>query len=152
MRTTITLGLLFTLFFSCSKSESKKCLEFEGDCSRVRCIAHWDYFYFKLFDKTSGADLIFGANPRYTPNDIMLYFDAARTITLPITIDTPNKRLYTRVAEEEMYLSVKNTDVYKLTAEFRGLSCCSAGVENLWMDGQSVCTCCSYEAIGLSIK
>ena len=148
MRTTLILVLFVALGVSCKKSNN--CGGSTRDCSGIMCIAFWSYFEFKLTDKTTGADLVFGPNPKYTTSDIKLYSDAARTFSLRILIDNSNTFLV-MTAKEEMYLEIKGTDIYKLTAEFRGESCCSNRVKTLWQDGQMVCSCCG-DAISLSIK
>jgi hypothetical protein len=149
MRTALILLVFVALGFSCKKSMN--CEEPNLDCSSIRCIAHWYNFSFKLIDKTTGADLVFGANPRYTSNDIKLYSDVGRTIPLQLQIDHNSKTISTMTAKEEMYLEIKGIDVYKLTAEFISKDCCNSRVRTLWQDGQMVCSCCSDD-ISLSIK
>jgi len=148
MRIALTLLLFVSLGIACKKSNN--CEGSNRDCSDTMCIAFWSYFEFKLTDKTTGADLVFGPNPKYTTSDIKLYYDAARTFSIGVLVDNSN-RFLVMDAHEEMYLEIKGTDIYKLTAEFRDESCCSRRVKTLWRDGQMVCSCCP-DAISLSIK
>jgi hypothetical protein len=137
------------LFSSCRKA--KTCEGPNMDCKNVLCIAYWYYFDFRLIDKISGEDLVFSANPRYSNNDIKLFADAARTVPIQYTIDYAGKVLHTMTAKEEMYLEIKGTDVYKLTASFRPKDCCASTVKDLWLDGQVICSCCTGAA-SLSIR
>jgi hypothetical protein len=150
MKSALIVLVFVSLAFSCKKTKNQ-CDGPELDCSTIRCIAHWDNFSFKLRDKTTGADLVFGANPKYTSNDIKLYSDVGRTLAIPLDLDNNSKTILAMTAKQEMYLEIKGTDIYKLTAEFRSESCCSSRVKTLWQDGQMVCSCC-VDAISLSIK
>ena len=137
------------LFSTCRKT--KTCEGPDLDCQGIQCIVFWSYFDFRLIDKVSGEDLVFSTNPRYSGNDIKLFADAARTIPLQYTVDNSRKILQTMNAKAEMYLEIKGTDVYKLTADFKQKECCSNEVKNVWLDGQMVCSCCTAAA-SLSIK
>lgn len=150
MRSAMILLVLVFLGFSCKKSKNQ-CNEPDLDCSSIRCIAHWNNFSFKLMDKTTGADLVFGTNPRYTSSDIKLYYDVGRVYPLTLQIDHTSKTISTMTAKPEMFLEIKGTDIYKLTAEFREETCCSDRVTTLWQDGQMVCSCCP-DAISLLIR
>lgn len=149
MRVVIAVLVSTLLFFSCRKAKS--CEEPKLDCSGIRCFVFWSYFDFRLVDKSTGQDLVFGANPRYTINDIKLFGDATRTIPLPLTTDNAKKILLTNTAKEEMYLEIKGTDVYKLTAAFKANDCCSNRVKVLWLEGMMVCSCCT-DAISLGVR
>ena len=150
MRSAMILLVLVFLGFSCKKSKNQ-CNEPDLDCSSIRCIAHWNNFSFKLMDKTTGADLVFGTNPRYTSSDIKLYYDVGRVYPLTLQIDHTSKTISTMTAKPEMFLEIKGTDIYKLTAEFREETCCSDRVTTLRQDGQMVCSCCP-DAISLLIR
>ena len=150
MRIVLILLAFVSLVFSCKKSKNQ-CDELNLDCSSIRCIAHWDNFDFRLIDKATGADLVFGANPKYTANDIKLYSDVGRTFLIQFQLDSNSKTILVKTAKQEMYLEIKGTDVYKLTAEFRTETCCSSRVKTLWQDGQMVCSCCP-DVISLSIR
>jgi len=150
MRIVLILLVFVSLVFSCKKSKDQ-CDEPNLDCSTIRCIAHWDNFDFRLMDKATGIDLVFGTNPKYTANDIKLYADVGRTLLIQFQLDNNSKTILVKTAKQEMYLEIKGTDVYKLTTEFRAETCCSGRVKTLWQDGQMVCTCCS-DAISLSIR
>ena len=149
MRTAFSV-IFIVIIFSCNKT-SKNCEGPTLDCSSIRCIAFHSYFEFKLSDKTTGEDLVFSNNPRYTVNDIKLYADAGRTRSLLLTVDNSKKIIQTMMAEEEMYLEIKGTDIYKLTASFKTNDCCSNRVAVLWQDGQMLCSCCP-DGITLSIR
>ena len=150
MRSALILLVFVSLAFSCKKSKSQ-CDGPDLDCSSIRCIAHWDNFTFRLIDKTTGADLVFGANPKYTASDIKLYSDVGRTFPIQFQLDNNTSTILVMSARQEMYLEIKGTDVYKLTADFISQDCCNSRVRTLWQDGQMVCSCCQ-EAIPLSIR
>jgi hypothetical protein len=151
MRFVFILLVFTAITLSCKKTKRNNCEGPELNCSAMLCIAHWDNFHFKLVDKITGNDLVFGANPRYTSADIKIFFDAARIYPMNLFTDNAKKEFLAMTAKQEMYLVIKGTDVYKLTAEFRGESCCSSIVKNLWLDGQLVCTCCS-DVIQLAVN
>ncbi len=127
-------------FLSCERE--KNCEDPNLDCSNIRCFAFLSHFDFKVVDKTNGNDLVFGSNPRYISGDIKLYADAARTNSIHLTIDNTGKKFMTMFATEEMYLEIKGTDIYKLTAGFREVDCCSNRVKTLRVDGLLACSCC----------
>lgn len=145
MRIVLVMMVFAAVGFSCKKSKTNNdCDRLAPDCSLFECIAHWDNFNFKLIDKTTGQDLVFGPNPRYTVSDVKIYFDAARVHPMQyLRADSANKKFNVMTGRKEMYLEVKGTDVYKLTAEFRFESCCTSIVKNLWQDGSPICTCCA---------
>lgn len=147
----VIVAVLIISFFSCNKTKSENCDGPELDCSAIRCLLHAFNFDFRLTDKSTGADLVFGTNPRYTDADIRLYADVARSVTIPLIFDNTKKLIQSTFSKEEMYLVIKNTDVYKLTAEFRAETCCSSRVKTLAVDGQSICTCCS-DVISFSVN
>jgi len=130
---------------ACKKSKTSNCSELDLNCSAVLCpaIADWRNFDFKLIDKVSGKDLVFGSNPRYIPSDIKLFFDAALTSQINITIDMANKKFSCMTAKNEMYLEMKGTAVYKLNAGFKAESCCNARVKSLQVNNIVVCDCCA---------
>ena len=147
----VVLVVIFSILFFSTCRKAKTCEEPRLDCQAIQCIAYWSYFDFRLIDRVSGEDLVFSTNPRYSNNDIKLFADAARTVPIQYTIDHSGKILQTIHAKGEMYLEIKGTDIYKLTADFKAKDCCSNEVKNLWLDGQMVCSCCSG-AVYLSIK
>jgi hypothetical protein len=128
---------------ACKKSRTVNCAEPELNCAGIMCIAHWDYFDFKLTDKVSGQDLVFGSNPRYTESEVKLFYDAARTIQISITTDTENKKIRCMNARSEMYLEIKGTALYKLNAGFKAVDCCSNRVKSLQVNNILVCDCCA---------
>ena len=139
------IALLWTVFLfsaSCKKSVKSNCDGPELNCTVIRCVISWSYMDFKLVDKTTGADLIFGANPRYTQADVKIFYDAARTIPLNFTIDNAGKKFSTGFTRNEMYLEIKGTTVYKMNAEFKAVGCCSNRVKSMMINSKSVCTCC----------
>lgn len=149
MRATLILLATASLLFSCNKA--KNCEDYKKDCSNIRCIAFLSYFDFKLVDKTTNEDLVFDSNSRYSASDIKLYFDVNRTFPMSIYIDSVGKKIMTMFAREDMYLEVKGVDVYKLTADFRGVDCCSNRVKTLWIDGLMTCSCCK-DVVSLAVK
>ena len=150
MRIVLILLAFVSLVFSCNKSRNQ-CVEADLDCSTIRCIAHWDNFTFRLMDKTTGTDLVFGANPKYTANDIKLYSDVGRAFSIHFDLDYNSRTILVMSARQEMYLEIKGADIYKLTAQFREESCCNSRVRTLWRDGQMICSCCP-DAISLSVR
>lgn len=141
MRILFFILLFSSSFLSCEKEET--CKDLNLDCSNISCFAFWSYFEFKLVDKTTGSDLIFGTNPRYSFNDIKLFADAAKTIPLNLTKDDSKNWLQTMTARAEMFLEIKGTETYKLSAEFSANDCCSNHVKSLVIDGFVICTCCT---------
>jgi hypothetical protein len=136
MKKFIILLLAVTSLFACKKSKSD-----DQGCD-VMCVMHHYMFNFRLVDKTTGADLVFGSNPRYNTSDVKLFFDAAGVHPVPVTDDATAKAFKTFMGREVMYLKVGAT-TYKLDATYRGLDCCSSIVETLKIDAVSVCTHCN---------
>src|SRR5688572_9541233 len=149
MRIISTLLLVLLLSVSCHKS--KNCEEPNLDCSTVRCFAFWYYFDFRVVDKNTGTDLVFGTNSRYTINDIKLFSDAALSVPISLTVDNTKQIFQTDVAASEMWLQINGTDVYKLNANFMTVTCCSQRVKILMSDDRVVCSCCS-EAIAVPVR
>lgn len=149
MRATLIAVIFVALVISCRKSGN--CDELHLDCSSRECVAYWEYFTFRLIDKATGADLVFGTNPKYTANDIKLYPDVGRAFPIHFDLDHNNRTILVMSARQEMYLEIKGADIYKLTAQFREESCCNSRVRTLWQDGQMICSCCP-DAISLSIR
>jgi len=151
MRLIIAFVVLFA-FASCKKSGNSNCQDGPGCGANIECVAFWSYFEFRLTDKNTGQDLVFGNNPRYQISDIKIYFDAARTYPMNnLRADNAAGKFTLMTARPEMYLEIKGSDVYKLTAEFRGYGCCANRVKNLWQDDQMVCTCCD-SVIPLAVR
>lgn len=137
MKKYIILLLAVTSLFACKKSNGDD----EQACEYV-CIVHHYNFDFRLVDKNTGADLVFGANPRYSTADIKLFYDAAGAYPINIAANTSARAFGTFLGTQTMYLKV-GTTTYKLDATYRGLDCCSSIVETLKIDGVNVCTHCS---------
>lgn len=140
---------IIMFFSSCRKT--KTCEGPDLDCKTVLCFAYWNYFDFRLIDKISGEDLVFSANPRYSNNEIKLFADVARSVPIQYTIDNNGKFFHVMNAKQEMYLEIKGTDVYELTASFKPIECCASTINDLWLDGQMICSCCTGTA-SLSIR
>lgn len=136
----LTIALLFS---SCKKSKNTSCNEPDLNCGDIMCFAHWDYFDFTLVDKQTGEDLLFDPNPRYTTDEVKLYFDAARTYPINIIADNNKQKLICMRAKKEMYLEIKGNTVYKITADFKAVDCCSTRVKTLSLDAVSICGCCN---------
>ena len=131
------------LFVACKKSNNASCPDTDEDCSGVACLIHNYYFYFRLIDKTSGEDLVFGSHPRYTAADVSLFSDADRNFPIPIIEDAGHQYFKVSVAQPEMYLVIAGSGVYKLNVDFKLVDCCTSRVKNLSIDGRTICTCCS---------
>lgn len=149
MRIILVLLIFCLLSLSCHKSQN--CEEPNMDCSTVRCFALIINFDFRLVDKNTGTDLVFGTNPRYTIHDIRLFSDAALSATIPLTVDSTKKIFQTSFASSEMWLEINGANVYKLNADFITVTCCSQKVKNLSLDGRMICTCCS-DAIDVPVQ
>lgn len=145
----VSAGLL--MVSACHKSKTTSCPEPSFDCSAILCVTHHYNFNFTLTDKINGQDLVFSASPRYTPADIKLYRDPARTNPLILQVDSANRKLQCINASEEMYLELKGGTVYHLSAMFDADGCCSSRVKDLQVNNQFVCTCCS-EAISVPVQ
>lgn len=142
--------LLSILFLGCKKESATSCPDAELNCAGVSCLLNYYYFDFRVIDKQSSKDLVFGANPRYTTADIQLFADPAKTVSISITVDNVQKLFKVAEAKPEMYLVVAGSTTYKLSSDFRKIDCCSYQVKNLKMDNKSVCVCCS-DAIELKV-
>ncbi len=143
MKKAILLIFLPLWIVSCQKSASDPCEGPDPDCSGVRCLAHFDYFEFRLLDKLTGEDLVYSANPKFSVDDIKLFADAAKSTLLTLTADAEKKSFSTGDARSGMYLEIGGTDVYNLTASFMVNDCCSNRVKALSIDNEPVCTCCA---------
>jgi hypothetical protein len=137
--------LLFipVMIISCKKARNNKCDPPELNCADIMCITHNYTFGFRIVDKETGADLVFGSNPRYTTSDIKLYSDASATIPIPLFVDSPNKAIRTSFARPKMYMTLGAGSPIMLDAEFAAVACCASRVQSLKVAGQSICTCCS---------
>jgi hypothetical protein len=143
MRNLFIVCSLILLSTSCNKSDkTTQCPEPTLDCASVTCLLRTSIFEFRLVDKASGADLVFGSSPRYTSANIKLYSDAAHTVELPIVIDASAKMIRTVKATSTMYLVISGAKTYKLDADFKNVDCCTTRVKNLTEDGVRRCTCC----------
>lgn len=143
MKKILFLLSISVLAVCCKKSNNTQCGEPELDCTYIRCLLYNYYFDFRLVDKTTGADLVFRESPRYTVNDIVLYADAGKTQTVPLTIDNGQQIFSTNQATEVMYLEIAGNKTYKINVDFRSLDCCAVRVKNLTVNGQPICTCCT---------
>lgn len=147
----ILVFFVLIILASCKKSANSNCDDVECK-SVVQCLVFWSYFEFRLTDKHTGEDLVFGNNPRYQLSDIKIFYDAARTLPINnLHTDNAARKITVMTARPEMYLEIKGTDVYKLTAEFKGAGCCASRVKNLWQDGKMVCSCCN-DIITLAVR
>jgi hypothetical protein len=135
MKKYIILLLAITTLFACKKSKSD-----DETCEYV-CVAHHYKLNFRLVDKTTGAELVFGANPRYNAADIKLFIDAAGTHPIPLNTNTTVKSFETFMGKQTMYLKAGAT-TYKLDATYRFYDCCASIAETLKIDGVSICTHC----------
>jgi hypothetical protein len=143
MRNIFIILAIATLSFSCKKTTRNNCADTEANCKTVLCFTHNYYFDFRVVDKVTGADLVFGTNPRYAAGDIRLFYDAAATMPIQLVVDNSAKTFRTLFAREKMYLVVAGTATYKLDAAFRLVDCCSSRVRQLEIEGLTVCACCS---------
>ena len=133
--------LVAITIFSCKKPANSNCQDVECK-ENIQCVAHWYIFEFKLLDKNTREDIVFGNNPRCNVSDIKLFSDVARIYPINLYIDSADSKIMAISARPQMYLEIKGTDIYQLTAEFRGDGCCSSRIKNLWQDGKLVCSCC----------
>lgn len=141
---------LSILLLGCKKENTTSCPDPVLNCAGVSCLLTYYYFDFRLIDKDTSEDLIFGPSPRYSVSDIELFADAAKTVSIPITADNAQKLFKVQEAQPEMYLVVAGTTSYKISVDFKKIDCCSYRVKNLKIDNQSLCVCCT-DAIELKI-
>ncbi len=151
MKKILVYSLVISLLFTgCKKSKNTACTEPSLDCTGVSCLLTNYNFNFRVVDKATGADLVFGTNPRYNTADIKLYSDKALTQPIPISIDNAQKLFTTSFAREKMFLAIAGTTTYDLSADFKQIDCCTFTIKNLTENGQQVCTCCG-DAIEVKI-
>lgn len=150
MKKLFIILIISILANSCQKNSPSNCPDTDKDCSTIRCLIYNYNFDFRVVDKNTGADLVFGSSPRYTESDIMLYQDAGLTIPISLTTDAGQQVFKTGQAVYEMYLSVARTTTYKINVDFRKVDCCLSRVKDLSVNGQTICTCCA-DAIEIPI-
>jgi hypothetical protein len=121
------------------------------DCSTINCLQNNKVLEFRIVDKTTGEDLVFGNNPRYTTADVALYADPAHTVPIIIAVDDTHELFNTNFAKEEMYLVISGTDTYLIQSNFRRIDCCTSRTKDLRVEGQIICTCCA-DVIGLGVN
>lgn len=141
-KTPVFLLIVSLLFLGCKKNKNTACPEPSLDCTGVSCLLTNYNFNFRLVDKTTGADLVFGSSPRYAISDIQLYSDKTYSQSIPLSADNTQKLFKTGFAMEKMFLVIAGTTAYTLSADFKPVTCCSLTVKNLDVNGQEVCTCC----------
>jgi len=151
MKKLFYLLLISLLVNSCEKKSTPNCPDTEEDCTTIRCLITNYAFNFRVIDKNTGTDLVFGPSPRYNVADIALYQDATHTIPISLTTDAGKKIFTALQATSEMHLVIANTTSYKLNVDFRKLECCLYQVKNLSVNGQSICTCCA-DAIEVPVQ
>lgn len=151
MKNFILLFLASVTLLGCKKKSTSNCPEPDLNCGGISCLVYNYHFDFRLVDKTSGADLVFGTSPRYNASDIKLFSDAAKQIPVPVNVDNVNKLFVVTKAKTEMYLEVAVANTYKIIANFKKVDCCSERIKDLNMDNQSVCVCCN-DAIELKVN
>jgi hypothetical protein len=136
--------LIFVLVasISCKKSTNNGCSDVDLNCAGINCLIFNEHFDFRIVDKNTGEDLVFGPSPRYDVSDVTLFADEAHNTPLPMTTDAGNKLFSTLKAKTQMFLVVDGKN-YRLTAKLLGETCCSSRVRQLSIDGQEICSCCS---------
>ena len=143
MRYLIIILFFCTINFACKKnSTSSSCDDADINCTGVTCLIQQYLFDFRIVDKITGTDLVFGSSPRYTTGDIKLYADVALTSEIQITADVSSKSFHAIQAKPQMYLVIASTSTYTLSVDFKKIDCCTDRIKNLKSDGQVVCTCC----------
>ncbi len=144
MRIVLIMLVLIAVCSSCKKSKDAG-----SGCANLGC-SYSEIFAFRLVDKTTGADVMFGSNPPYTPNDIKLFYDAGRTTPLQFFADSTGKFIITHI-EKDMYLEIKGTDIYKLSVTGLSVTCCGKIIKEMWQDEKLLCSSCAY-VISVPIK
>ncbi len=137
------------LFSSCKK-KINSCGELTTNCSDIQCLLFNSVFVFRITDKLTGEELLFGPTARYSITDIKLYTNSTQTFVVPLAIDSTNKKLICNVASEQMYLWVKNK-MYTLQASYKSNGCCSRTVKDLSIDNKELCVCCN-DVINLPVE
>lgn len=136
------LFISIALMTACNK-DSNDCKDTNKDCSLILCFVSNYTLEFRLVDRITGADLVFGTNPRYTSSDIVLYSDPAHSNVISLAADANQKLFRTMDGRPEMYLVVAGTDSYTLNASYRKMDCCEFRVKDLRINNQGICTCCN---------
>jgi hypothetical protein len=138
------IGLVaLIIVLGCKKTKNSNCDDRDLMCGDINCLVMNYTFDFRIIDKASGADLVFGSNPRYTAADIKLYQDAAATIPINLVVDQSRSLFHTMAGRNTMYLRIGRGIVLKLDADYKAVACCENRVKNLKVQGQDVCTCCA---------
>lgn len=143
MRHLLIILLFCTINITCKKnSTTSSCDDADVNCTGVTCLIQQYLFDFRIIDKISGNDLVFGPSPRYTAGDVKLYADAALTNEIQITADVSGKSFHSFQSKPQMYLVIASASTYILNADFKKIDCCTDRIKNLKSDGLVVCTCC----------
>lgn len=109
-RTLLIIGTSLSLFLSCSKTPENgfNCRD-TGSTPQVMCIAYWTYFKFTIVDEQTGADLLFGNNPVFTPADIKVFRKSNSPYTqMPLFADINNKRITNMHGADTMAIQIKD--------------------------------------------
>lgn len=138
----VPLIFVSLLFWGCKKNKNNTCPEPNLDCTGVSCLLTNYNFNFRVVDKITGTDLVFGPSPRYNTSDIKLYKDKTLTQPLSLSIDNTQKLFKTSFASQKMFLVIAGATTYDLSADFKQVDCCTYTIKNLTENGQEVCTCC----------
>jgi hypothetical protein len=139
MKHLLIICSLLSLFVSCKKKaeESYQC-KTDLVCPAVVCVAYWSNLHFTVVDKTTGADLLFGANATLTAADIKLYRKQNSPYTeVPVLVDNDKKRLYTLQAADTMALQIKNGSLqFLLVKKFCADECCARTAVEVRQEGR----------------
>lgn len=129
----------YLLFASCEKQEENRydCGP-TPICADMLCIAFWSNLNFSIVDKTTGQDLIFGANPTLTPADVKLFVKSNSPYRQITTFaDSSASIMRTMTASDTMAIQIKSEPLqYIVVKRFCSNECCSRTAVELVYEGQ----------------
>ncbi len=135
----ILAAAIIGLLFSCKKSESvitTKC-KMSVICGDIQCITSTTNINFRLVDKNTGNNLLFGVNPVLTINDVKLYSNSTTQFQINKYADTLSQSLQVMYASEMMNLQVKNEPLKQISIKtFCDYGCCSRTAVEIMYDGE----------------
>lgn len=129
---------IIVLFFSCKKNKDAgyKC-SMSVFCGDVYCITSYNNFNFRLVDKNTGNNLLFGATPILNTNDVKLYTNNNTQFQINKYADTLSQSLQVMYASEMMSLQIKNEPLKQISIKtFCDYACCSKIAVEIIYDGQ----------------
>jgi hypothetical protein len=135
--------------FTACKKKHKPSLDEE--CKGISCFIYYRNLAFRLVNRETGDDLLFGPHASIPPDSVELFADEQlhNRLFKRVVTDTAagNTYLLNPLIPEVAYLRIARpgaaVTVDKLQMDFIGVDCCSARVKTLSLNGQPVCTSCA---------